>query len=58
VCTDFLLFTALSTHRILLPDVKSGEFARGDFHFFFSPPPVVTVVRDVIEELKSKTLIF
>ena len=53
VFTDFLLFTSLSNLRILLPDVKSSDFARGDLHFFFSPQ-LVTVVSNVIEELKSK----
>ena len=55
----FLHFTSLSNLRILLPDVRSSEFATGDLHFFpLLLSPLRTVVRDVNEELKSKTMIF
>jgi hypothetical protein len=52
-----LLFTLLSTLRILLSDVETCEIARGDS----LPPPfsptVVNVVGYINEELQSTTMI-
>jgi hypothetical protein len=50
---SLLLFASCYTHRILQPNVEGGEFA-GDVSCFL----VVTVVKDVHEEPRSRTMIF